>query len=309
MELRDIEIFLTLAEELHFGRTAQRLHISTPRVSQTIAKQERRIGAPLFERTSRKVLLTPLGEQLRDDLRAGYRRILDGVESATNTARGGQDALTLGVLGPMWQDLAPLTALFRNRFPHIEFRMREVRIDDPFALLRNGDVDVALLALPVREPDLRTGPVAFSEPIVLVVGRTHELASRPSVSLAELSDYSILPSGLPIPEYWEQSFSPLAAGAREPGAPAPTREEVLWAVTSGDAVAFACGQAIKYYDRGEAVYLPIAENPTLSWGLVQRTETVGRWGTEFARIATELGPIELTLDLDPSTLRRLRSVS
>lgn len=309
VELRDIEIFLTLAEELHFGRTAQRLHISTPRVSQTIAKQERRIGAPLFERTSRKVLLTPLGEQLRDDLRAGYRRILDGVESATNTARGGQDALTLGVLGPMWQDLAPLTALFRNRFPHIEFRMREVRIDDPFALLRNGDVDVALLALPVREPDLRTGPVAFSEPIVLVVGRTHELASRPSVSLAELSDYSILPSGLPIPEYWEQSFSPLAAGAREPGAPAPTREEVLWAVTSGDAVAFACGQAIKYYDRGEAVYLPIAENPTLSWGLVQRTETVGRWGTEFARIATELGPIELTLDLDPSTLRRLRSVS
>ncbi|PXX58788.1 LysR family transcriptional regulator [Nocardia tenerifensis] len=309
VELRDIEIFLTLAEELHFGRTAERLHISTPRVSQTIAKQERRIGAALFERTSRKVTLTPLGEQLRDDLQAGYRRILDGVESAANTARGGPDRLTLGVLGPMWQDLAPMTALFRNRFPHVEFRMREVRIDDPFALIRSGEVDLALVALPVREPDLRTGPVAFSEPIVLVVSHTHELAGRASVSLAELTDYSILPSGLPIPEYWEESFSPLAADARTPGAPAPTREEVLWAVTSGDAVAFACGQGIKYYDRGEAVYLPITENPTLSWGLVHRAGELSRWGTEFARIATELGPIELALDLDPSTLRRLRSVS
>ncbi|MFI6172695.1 hypothetical protein ACIBCN_38365 [Nocardia sp. NPDC051052] len=84
---------------------------------------------------------------------------------------------------------------------------------------------------------------------------------------------------------------------------------MLWAVTSGDAVAFACGQAIKYYDRGEAGYLPIDKNPTLSWGLVHRAEAVSRWGTEFARIATELGPIELALDLEPSTLRRLRSVS
>ncbi|MFF1876232.1 LysR family transcriptional regulator, partial [Kitasatospora herbaricolor] len=63
MELRDIEIFLTLAEELHFGRTAEKLYISAPRVSQAIAQQEKRIGAPLFERTSRKVTLTPLGVQ------------------------------------------------------------------------------------------------------------------------------------------------------------------------------------------------------------------------------------------------------
>lgn len=309
VELREIEIFLTLAEELHFGRTAERLHISTPRVSQTIAKQERRIGAPLFERTSRKVTLTPLGEQLRDDLQAGYRRILEGMESAANIARGGPDTLTLGVLGPMWQDLAPLTALFRSRCPHVELRMREIRIDDPFGLIRNGDVDVALVALPVREPDLRVGPEAFTEPIVLVVGRTHELAGRASVSLADLAEYQVLPSGLPIPEYWEESFSPVAAGPRDSGAPAPTREEVLWAVTSGDAVAFACGQAIKYYDRGDAVYLPIDEGPTLSWGLVHRAEPVSRWVAEFARIATELGPIDLTLDLDPATLHRLRSVS
>lgn len=310
VELRDIEIFLTLAEELHFGRTAEKLHISAPRVSQAIAKQERRIGAPLFQRTSRKVTLTPLGEQLRDDLQAGYRRILDGVESARDSARGGPEVLTFGVLGPMWQDLAPMTALFRTRFPHVQFRMREVRIDDPFALVRSGDVDLALVALPVEEPDLRVGPTAFSEPIVLVVGRGHELADRPSVSLDDLDGYDVLPSGLPIPEYWEKAFTPVAPSQRTADAPQPTREEILWAVTSGDAVAFACGQALKYYDRGPATYVPIAENPTLSWGLVHRAGRISRWASELMRIADELGPIDLSVDLDDSsTLQRLRSVS
>ncbi|MGH3486399.1 MAG: LysR family transcriptional regulator [Actinopolymorphaceae bacterium] len=65
MELRDIEIFLTLAEELHFGRTAARLHVTTARVSQAVKKQERHIGGALFDRTNRAVKLTPLGVQLR----------------------------------------------------------------------------------------------------------------------------------------------------------------------------------------------------------------------------------------------------
>ncbi|NED58861.1 LysR family transcriptional regulator, partial [Micromonospora aurantiaca] len=83
MELRDIEIFLALAEELHFGRTAERLHISQARVSQAIKKQERRIGAPLFDRTSRRVRITPAGEHLYRELSAGYRQIMDGIEAVS----------------------------------------------------------------------------------------------------------------------------------------------------------------------------------------------------------------------------------
>lgn len=310
MELRDIEIFLTLAEELHFGRTAEKLHISPPRVSQAIAKQERRIGAPLFERTSRKVTLTPLGRQLRDDLQAGYQRILEGVEAATNTARGGPDTLTFGVMGPMWQDLAPMTALFRSRFPQVDLRLREVRIDDPFGPLRNGDIDVALLWLPVEEADLRVGPVAFTEPIVLMVGAAHELAGRKSVSLSELDGYDILPSGLPVPDYWEAAVAPVPSRAGGDAPAAPTREEVMWTVTSGgSAVAFACGQGLKYYDRGGAVYLPIQERPALSWGLVHRTGQIGRWVRELTRISKELGPIELSLELDTPPVRHLGSAS
>lgn len=305
MELRDIEIFLTLAEELHFGRTAEKLYISPPRVSQSIAKQEKRIGAPLFERTSRKVTLTPLGAQLRDDLEAGYRRILEGVEAATNAAIGGPNTVTFGVMGPMWQDLAPITAVFRSRFPQVDFRLREIRIDDPFTPIRNGDVDVALLWLPVDEPDLAVGAVAFTEPIVLMVGRAHEFADRASVSLDELAGCSILPSGLPVPEYWEAAVTPAAIGATDPDQPTPTREEVLWSLGNDDeAVTFACGQGLKYYDRGVAAYIPIDERPTLSWGMVHRTDRISHWARELIDVTREFGPIELSLELEADPRHR-----
>src|SRR5688500_9971630 len=96
VELRDIEIFLTLAEELHFGRTAQRLHVSQARVSQAIRAQERRIGATLFDRTSRAVTLTPIGKQLRDDLRAGYDTIQKGLATASESARGVSGTVRIG---------------------------------------------------------------------------------------------------------------------------------------------------------------------------------------------------------------------
>lgn len=308
VELREIEIFLTLAEELHFGRTAEKLFISPPRVSQAIAKQEKRIGAALFERTSRKVSLTPLGAQLRDDLEAGYRRILEGVEAATNTAHGSTVTLALGVMGPMWQDLAPITAVFRSRFPQVDLRLREIRIDDPFSPIRDGEVDLALLWLPISETDLQVGPAVFTEPIVLMVGSDHDLAGRASVSLAELDAYDVLPSGLPVPEYWEAAVTPSGRRASDSARPAPTREEVLWSIAaSRRSVAFACGQALKYYDRGEATYVPIREHPTLSWGLAHRAGAVRGPAREFMRIAEELGPIELDLDLvhDPRWSRRL----
>lgn len=308
MELRDIEIFLTLADELHFGRTAERLHISPPRVSQSIAKQERRIGAPLFERTSRKVVLTPLGEQLRADLEAGYRRILDGVEAARDSARGARGTLTFGVLGPMWQEISPVTALFRNRHPEAGLRMRDVAIHDPFRLLRERQVDVALLWLPVEEPDLAVGPVLFTEPIVLAVGRAHPLAGRPSVSLAELSAHTVLPSGLPIPEYWESAVCPVPVTGDGRTTTPPTREEVLWSVSNGDGVAFACAQGIKYLERADVVYVPIDERPTMRWGLVRRAGRIDRLVGELSQVAAELGPLELAVTLRPAAPRPLRSV-
>ncbi|WP_043637960.1 helix-turn-helix domain-containing protein, partial [Nonomuraea candida] len=82
----DIEIFLALAEELHFGRTAQRLHVTQARVSQAIKKQERRIGAALFDRDNRNVALTPIGRQLFADLHPMYQGLREGIERAVRAA-------------------------------------------------------------------------------------------------------------------------------------------------------------------------------------------------------------------------------
>ncbi|WP_245642572.1 LysR family transcriptional regulator, partial [Nonomuraea candida] len=117
VELRDIEIFLTLAEELHFGRTAQRLHVTQARVSQTIKKQERRIGAALFDRDNRNVALTPIGRQLYEDLRPMYRGLREGIERAVRAAQGTTGVLRLGMVGHNPQDLRPLFDAFRARHP------------------------------------------------------------------------------------------------------------------------------------------------------------------------------------------------
>ncbi|GAA0451649.1 LysR family transcriptional regulator [Streptomyces olivaceiscleroticus] len=95
-ERLEIDSFVILVEEPHFGRTAKRLRVSRARVSQTIQRLECRIGAPLFERTSRRVRLTPLGRQFLDDIEPGYRAITRGLATAQAAAKGIEGSLTVG---------------------------------------------------------------------------------------------------------------------------------------------------------------------------------------------------------------------
>ncbi|MGW1675351.1 LysR family transcriptional regulator [Streptomyces sp. NPDC002324] len=183
VELRDIEIFLTLAEELHFGRTAQRLYVSQARVSQALKKQERGVGARLFERNSRNVRLTPLGEQLRADLLPVYRGLQEGVERARLAARGTTEVLRVGMLPSNAHDLRPYWEAFRARHPQWALRIRHNPFVDAFGPLRRGDIDVLVAWLPVEEPDLTVRPVIYTEHAVALVAHDHELAVRPSVSL------------------------------------------------------------------------------------------------------------------------------
>ncbi|MBQ1012172.1 LysR family transcriptional regulator, partial [Micromonospora sp. M51] len=91
LERYEVETFLTLAKELHFGRTAERLTVSTGRVSHIVKKLERRIGAPLFARTSRVVQLTPIGRQLAEELAPLVAGMDEAVRRATDAARCRRD--------------------------------------------------------------------------------------------------------------------------------------------------------------------------------------------------------------------------
>ncbi|WP_245655703.1 LysR family transcriptional regulator [Microtetraspora fusca] len=249
MELRDIEIFLTLAEELHFGRTAERLRVTPARVSQAIKKQERRIGGTLFDRTTRVVRLTPLGERLHRDLSAGYRQITAGIEAAAQAAHGTSGTLILGTMGPHSLTIGDALDRFQTRHPNARLRHREIQPPSPLDLLRSGEIDVALLWLPVREPDLTVGPVTHTSPVMLMVSATHPFAERDSIGLEDLADCTLV-KGQSIPAYMEATLAPHHTPTGRPirrGPEVSTWQEVLTVVSSGQAAAGVAGDAAGYY--------------------------------------------------------------
>lgn len=293
MELRDIEIFLTLAEELHFGRTADRLHVSQARVSQSIAKQERRIGARLFARSSRRVELTPIGVQLREDLSAGYRRIIDGTHAATAAAHGATSTLTLGLYGPQAHDFAHVIDLFRTRHPEVGLRILEIGFTDPFGPLRNGSAAVATSWLPVREPDLTVGPLLNTEPLLLMVATGHPLAARDRVGMEDLADWPLPYCAPPAPEYWLRTLLPTRTPSGRPvrrGPRVSTFQEVAAVVASGEAICLVHGDAARYYRWPGLRYLHPYDAPTSSWALIWPTATETALVRALAGAARDAGP-------------------
>ena len=275
VELRDIEIFLTLAAELHFGRTAQRLHLTPARVSQSIKAQERRIGAPLFERTTRTVRLTPLGKQLDEELRAAHRQIKTALQNAALAAGGGGvGTLTIGSMAAQAFTLGHVLGRLRARHPKIEIRMREIQPTAPLDELRSGHVDVAHVWLPVREPDLTVGPVLHTCPVVLAVGGNHPYAGRTSIRLEDLGDCTVV-RGTNLPASMEEFFHPSRTPSGRPirrGPETSSWHEILMMVAAGNAVTASGSDVLPFYAWPDIVYLPIEDAPVCEWAFVWRTE-------------------------------------
>ncbi|MFJ8660903.1 LysR family transcriptional regulator [Streptomyces sp. NPDC093795] len=294
MEIRDIEIFLTLAQELHFGRTAEQLRVSPARVSQAIKKQERRIGGALFDRSSHHVHLTPLGRQLYDDLLPVHRGLQRSLERAALTAKGGTEGLRLGMMSSNSEDLRPVLDAFASRRPGCNVQIRAVGYDDPFSALRRGTIDVLLAWLPVREPDLTVGPVVYTEPVVLCVSSTHRLAGRDSVSYEDLADEAV-PTGA-TPGYWREALIPARTPSGRPITTGPAvidGTQLLAVVASGEAVCPVHAHALRYYARPDIAYIPIHDAPLSRWTLCWRTGTDTALIRALAEVAGDVGPLTL----------------
>src|SRR5437868_1006675 len=193
LERHELEAFVTLAEELHFGRTAERLHVSTARVSQTIAKLERRVGVLLFNRTSRRVELSAVGRRLYEDIRPAWTQIATALERAIATGKGLTGTLRVAFIGAAGgQLLVGATELFRDRFPDCDVQLREAQPADIGPWLQDGEVDIVLAAFPVHQPDIIMGPVLVSEARMLAVAHGHPFARRESVSIEDLSHVPML---------------------------------------------------------------------------------------------------------------------
>jgi DNA-binding transcriptional LysR family regulator len=262
MERREVEIFLTLAEELHFGRTAERLFVSQARVSQTVKTLERRFGVALFERTSRRVALTPVGAALYADVRAGHELIERGIAAAIAAGRGVSGTLAVGLEAPAVAELAaPVFARFRTRHPDVEVTFRETGFTDPLDLLRSGDVDVAVTNGPVDEPGFDEGPAVYVEPVVLAMARTHPFATRAAVTLDDLDGQTVFRAGRRAAPY-----------RREPDRTAATLLDLMSLIAAGEGVCPLAAHAADYFARPSLAMVPFAAgSPPVRWVLCWRT--------------------------------------
>jgi len=281
VEQRDIEIFLTLAEELHFGRAAARLNVSTARVSQTIRRLERRIGTRLFDRTSRRVVLTPVGARLEQDLRPAYEQIRRAVERAIAAGRGMEGVLRVGFVGTaVGGFLHRVAADFRREHPACRVEIHEARYSDFLDLLRSGERDMMLVPVPVREPDMVCGPVLFAEPSVLAVPAGHPFARRASVTLEDFARDKVLrPAGLP--GYMDESLVPARTPAGRPierGPTFATVQEMLALIGAGQGVFPVPAHAGTYDVRPDIAYVPIVD------GLPRERRLVWRAAAENNRV-------------------------
>ena len=268
MEQREIEAFLTLADELHFGRAAERLHVSTARVSQTIKKLERRIGAPLFERTSRRVELTPIGRRLGDELRPAYQQIQDAIDRAMTAARGVRGTLRVGFIGAASGGFVlEVAEAFRAEHPECEVSPRETQFGEGLGPLRGGEIDMVLATLPVRgtrQADLTAGSVLVEEDQLLAVSAQHPFARRPSVSFADLARTKVLRTPPAIPDYWDQTLVPPHTPDGRPVERGPwfdTTQEMLALVGAGMGTYPVPIQFTSYYVRPDVAYVPIHDAP------------------------------------------------
>lgn len=294
MELRDIEIFLTLAEELHFGRTAARLHISQARVSQVIAECERRIGGTLFDRANRRdIHLTPIGVMLRDDLEPAYGKVRNSLLRATLAARGIDARLRVGMMPYNVPALHGYWEAFSHRHPQYDLRVRHASFTDPFGSLRRGEIDVLITWLPVDEVDLTVGPTLFTDSRVLAVAATHELAERTSAPIEALADFAHVkvPN---MPETWENGYLPF----HTPGGKTIERvesvanaDELLQLVGTGEIIHPFPAHVMHYWSMPHIRWLPMPDLNTLSYVPVWRTEAENDPIRAFARTIADFGPL------------------
>lgn len=270
IEIRELECFLVLAEELHPGHAAERLGVPLEAVERLLGALEERIGAPLVDRVDRKVCLTAFGEEFLDSLRPAYRDLAAVVDDARDRARGGPRRVRLGFGGRIHAPVAEAVRAFEEDQPGSHVEMVELAPSDPFGPLREGEVDAAVVMLPVRERDLVVGPVFARQPQRLALPADHALASRAGIGVEDMARVRLIAVRRPS-DHWLRvhapTVTPLGRTIRhETGV--DTLSEGLSQVAAGRGAMLLCGDTAEHADRDGVALVPVSGLPESSLGLV-----------------------------------------
>ncbi|MFD4509387.1 LysR family transcriptional regulator [Streptomyces sp. NPDC058457] len=269
LDLRKVRYFTAVAELLHFGRAAERLHIAQPVLSRQIRALEKDLGAELFVRDSHGVTLTDAGHQLLEDARQ-LLAAADGTRRRVVQAARGRRRLVVGFRAGVVVTRA--LRAFTAAHPDIEANARRVEWDDQEQLILDGTVDIAYVRLPIREEGLELRPL-YSEPRVAMLPDRHRLAGKQEISLADLDG-----------ETWLRYNDP-----RPGDLPLRTIEEKFECVAAGTAITMVPRSAAEQYSRPDIVYVPVVDaepdRVLLAWAAGRRSPLVAA----FAEAAADIG--------------------
>ncbi|MET9250221.1 LysR family transcriptional regulator [Nonomuraea sp. NPDC003709] len=260
MEFRELECFVVLSEELHFARTAERLYLSPGRVSQLMRSLETRIGGRLFERTSRRVRLTPLGERFLADLRPSYDGLANAVHRAKAAAREVTGRLRVGFLATPTEVVTGSVRAFERRYPECEVELVEIPLSDPFGKLRAGQVDLTFTLLPVNEPDLATGEGLNEVSYQLGVSTRHALAARPAIAAEELVNVPLIGLDGPAPRAYRERIAPSVTPSGRPiprAGTVATSQEGLTQVALDRGGMLFCTPTAAHHRRPDVSFVPV----------------------------------------------------
>jgi DNA-binding transcriptional LysR family regulator len=289
VDTRKLNAFLAVAEELHFGRAALRLHISQPPLSLLIRALEADLGVKLFLRTSRRVELTEAGRVLLEDARAILHQLAQARLRAAEAGRGERGSLSIGFITPViYGSLPGLLREFRTRYPGVRLTLREVMGDVQLEDLERGRLSAGFVAAPVSAAHLSQLTV-LREPMVAALPKAHTLArGKGSIRLAQLSGESFIvfprtsAPGL---------FDRIIAFCRSAGFSPRIEQEAMQSQTIVGLVSAGLGVAIvpasiKKLRRSGVVYRPFKErSPRVETLLVWRKEDRSRALRNFVTLA------------------------
>jgi DNA-binding transcriptional LysR family regulator len=291
VELRELTVFLTLAEELHFGRTAARLGLTQSRVSQTLRSLEYKLGDQLVHRTSRRVTLTPPGERFRAQLDPVVAELSQVIERAatqhiTGTVRIGARYPNIG-----GKPLVRIIDAFEARHPDCRVLITATPPDDPGGPLRRGEVDFVVTPL-LKDPTFSTLVVTFdTEQRLLAVARDHPLAQRTQIEVEDLGDYPVVAVSL-LPDDQQEAWVPFHTPSGRPierHHPAPaTDHERAMLVARGRAVAPIVPSTATYFGPPNITCIPIVGLPRTRIVLLAMPGTLDRRRRAFIRVVREI---------------------
>lgn len=189
MDLHHVTAFLAVAEELHFGRAAARLHMAQPPLSRTIQQLERQLGAPLFERTTRSVRLTAQGAAFVDPAREIVRSFATAERTVAHAGRGEIGEVRVGFAGPSsHRPISQLARRVRRDLPGVELTLTSTTYGSgAIERIQEGSLDLAIVMYPSVPVGLGSRVVAVNR-LVVALPEDHSLAGRDTVTMADLAD-------------------------------------------------------------------------------------------------------------------------